>query len=315
MKPMLASDFEPSRAKFPLRVQPKIDGVRALNPFGKLTARSFKSFKNLFITSLLSHSALRGLDGEMALRGDPYRDRLCSLTTSALGTIKGEPELTWWLFDYVTPETCQLPYDERYELLKRRLVELRELVPPEVMACLQIMPSWTVSNQAELDQAEAYFETLKAEGLIVRLPSAPHKQGRSTAIELGLNRIKRFIEIEGLITDVHEGETNLNEATINALGQTERSTHQENMVQNGMVGAITCALLADLIVDGKVFLAKGSPVKVSAGCMTEAERKTYFANPELILGCISKFQIFPKGMKDKVRFPTHQSLRMPEDMS
>lgn len=51
MKPLLADDWVESKLVFPLIGQPKVDGVRALNMVGKLTARSLKPFKNKYLTA------------------------------------------------------------------------------------------------------------------------------------------------------------------------------------------------------------------------------------------------------------------------
>jgi hypothetical protein len=125
VKPMLASDWHPEKVQFPVVVQPKFDGVRALNLFGKFTGRSLKPFKNKHVTAQFSRSALLGFDGEAAAAHEAD-ELLCSKTTSALGTIEGAPYLVWWLFDYVTTETRDLPYLARYEALQRRIFEVSD---------------------------------------------------------------------------------------------------------------------------------------------------------------------------------------------
>lgn len=313
MKPMLASDFEEGRAQFPLFAQPKVDGVRAMNMTGTLTGRSLKKFKNKFVTKLLSHSILRGLDGEMTVDEDWNHPRLCSLTTSALGTIEGEPRVRWYLFDYVTVETKDLPYEERLVALNRRLFEILGEYPGW-QGMLRLMPTYLCKDLAELRRVDDMHIEQDLEGTITRKPDMPHKQGRSTAIELGLNRIKRFVTFEFRITGVIEGNENQNEATINELGHTERSTHQENMVPNGMVGALTGVVVTPMKA-GDVEFVVGQTIKVGAGRLTHKERKAYFEDPSLIIGQLGVAKFFPKGVKEKLRFPTFQNLRAAEDMS
>lgn len=312
MKPMLADDWDEGKQRFPVIAQPKIDGVRGLNLFGQLTGRSLKQFKNRHVTKLFSHSALIGLDGEFAAQHECHPD-LCRLTTSALGTIQGEPFVLWWLFDYVTNDTRHLPYYQRLTALRERVQELAAEAP-QVFPHLRVIPSFECSHPAILEHFDSQWLEAGYEGTILRDPYGVHKSGRSTIKEGGLLRIKRFKDAEGVVTAVHEGETNLNEATINALGNTERSTHQANMVPNGMVGTLTVKLLQPIEVGDKV-LPAGELVTVAAGRLTGDERKRYLADPSLIVGKIAKFQYFPKGVKDKLRFPTFQSLRSEEDMS
>jgi DNA ligase-1 len=301
MKPMLAEDYVEEKLKFPLCVQPKIDGVRGLNMYGRMTGRSLKPFANRFITKWFSHSALMGLDGELAAaeESDPA---LCRKTTSALSTIQGEPFVLWWLFDYVTADTCKMPYIDRYSLLCSHVQQLAASMPTTVVGQLRIVPNMLVKNMAELRGLDEQFIDYGFEGTIVRDPKGLHKQGRSTVREGGLLRIKHFVEEEAVVLALQEGQTNMNEATINALGYTERSTHQANMAPNGMIGALLCK-------DAKT----GDEIVVSAGSMTHEERRAWFEDPSLIVGKTIKYKSFKHGVKDKPRFPTFQSIRMEAD--
>ena len=61
MKPQLANDANLATLKYPLIVQPKIDGVRALNINGTLTGRSLDPFKGFGITEYWSKPEFRYL--------------------------------------------------------------------------------------------------------------------------------------------------------------------------------------------------------------------------------------------------------------
>ena len=129
-------------------------------------------------------------------------------------------------------------------------------------------------------------------------------------------RIKRFIDAEFLIDTIVEGNHNANESTINELGRTERSTHQENMLPNGLVGALEGTLLQDVAdpTTSEIILSKGDKIRVSPGTMTADMRLYYFNNQHELLNQIGKFKFFPKGIKDKPRFPVFLSIRAKEDM-
>lgn len=313
MKPMLASDVIEAKLRFPLIAQPKIDGVRALNMLGTLTGRSLKKFKNQHVTNQFSISDCVGFDGEMAAWVETHPD-LCRKTSSALGTIKGEPWIMWWTFDYVTVETKSLPYHQRLKWLTAEVERLKAEHHP-VAPHLSVIPWRIVENQEELDAYDAENLAAGFEGTITRNINDPHKQGRSTPTEGGLGRIKRFIDFEFRITCWIEGNENQNEAQINELGQTFRSSHQENMVPNGMIGSMKAQVLGVVMHEGKVLFEDGQEIIVGAGRLTHEERKLYFAHPEKLPSKIGKAQFFPKGIKDKPRFPTFQSFRQPEDMS
>lgn len=318
IKPMLADDYDEAKLKFPSGVQPKVDGVRALNMSGYLTGRSLKKFANKYVTRLFSIPELIGFDGEMAV-DDPTHPELCSLTTSALNTKEGEPHLFWWVFDFVTEETEDLPYSARYAAMIQRVETL--INSPDTSWLkdhLRIMPMEVVSSIARYLDLEDEHLDAGYEGSIIRGLQNVHKQGRSTIREGGLLRAKRFIDAEAVVEKINEGFTNMNEAQKNELGQTFRTTHQENMVPNGMIGSMDCRLIKDVVYRSRgqdvVLFRTGELVRVAPGTMKHDDRARFFREQELILGKISKFQLFPKGSKDKPRFPTHQVFRDPVDM-
>lgn len=301
MKPMLASDWIESKVKFPLWQQPKIDGVRGMNMGLGFTGRSMKQPGNVFACNYFSQSVFRGFDGEMAAEEETHPS-LCRLTSSAMSSYEGTPWLMWHVFDYLTDETKHLGYRDRYELMRDRVMHIKH-TQPNLGAHLKVVPVCNVLNMDQLEKEDARLLDLGYEGSILRKPNGLHKQGRSTPTEGGLLRIKRFIEKEFLITGIIEGEANGNEATIGLNGYTERSTHQENMTKNGMVGSFI-----------GTDLETGQPIKVSAGKIPHDLRGLYFRQQELVLNKIGKYKTFPKGVKDKPRFPTFQTLRMESDL-
>ena len=308
MKPHLLDDWQPDKLVFPLIGMPKVDGVRALNLTGKLTARSLKPFKNRYLTTRFSHSALIGFDGEMAAQHHQHPD-LCRLTSSATGTITGEPWVLWWLFDYVTVATRELGYADRLEELKRAVEE----APPELKLHLRLMPWKWLNSIEELEEYDAENLLAGYEGTVICGPNATHKDGRAGK-KLFKWRIKRFVDFEFSVHEIIEGEENQNEAQINELGQTFRSSHQENKVANGMVGAMLGSVLSD-VYDGDTLLFRmGQEVRVGAGCMTHDQRRYFFIHQDEFKRAIHKAKFFPKGIKDKPRFPTWQTFRQAEDM-
>lgn len=309
----LAEDWVREKVKYPVIYQPKIDGVRGANLHGTMTARSLRPFSNRHTTLFFSQRAFLGLDGELAAESEVH-PRLCSLTTSATSTIEGEPWLLWHVFDLLTPETILLPYDARYAILEGRVARIKD-ESPILGSHLKLMPYGIANNEDELDYAIDMHIDMGYEGTIVRRANVPHKNGRSSPTHGGLLRIKGFIEVDAIVRQIIEGQRNQNEAKVNRLGHTERSTHAENMVPNGMVGSVVAELCEDAIhpASKKVLFPKGSMVTFSAGSMTHAERELYFREPHRILGKRMKGTIFPYGIKDKPRFPIFKSLRSEAD--
>src|ERR1017187_9328660 len=149
MKPMLAETWIASKVKFPVIAQPKIDGVRALNMLGELTGRSLKPFKNRYLTTQHSHSALIGFDGELAAESETH-PAFCRLTSSATGSYEGEPYILWWLFDYITVDNKNAGYEHRLAQLTERVRHVQGEAPL-LFNHLRVMPSKVCYNMVELE--------------------------------------------------------------------------------------------------------------------------------------------------------------------
>lgn len=277
---------------------------------GHLTGRSLKLLKNRHVTKLFTHPSLIGFDGELAAEHHTHPD-LCRITTSAVGSYEGEPYVLWWLFDFVTPHTAGMPYSQRLKALQAAVNE----APEPLRQHLRIVPSALLHSMDELEEYDSTNLAAGYEGTIFRDPNGKHKQGRSSPTQGGLLRIKRFIDFEFSAYEIVEGDKNENEAQTNELGHTFRSSHQENKVPNGMIGAVKGYILADVVHEGKTLFERGDEVLVSAGCLTHDQRRHYFLNQDAFFAKIHKAKFFPKGLKDAPRFPTWQTFRDGEDMN
>lgn len=296
IKPQLADNWTAGHLILPTMAQVKIDGVRALNIDGQLVGRSLKVFKNKALTALFSRPELQGLDGELAF-GDERGSSLCRDTTGETGRIKGTADgFVWHVFDLVTFDTAHLTYRQRYRLLANKVEALAD---PQI----RLVPYLWLTTEQEVEDFDARNLEAGYEGTILRNPDAAHKSGRPGKKLQELMRIKRFTDAEALVLEVVEGRTNLNEAVVNELGRTERSSHAENQVPNGLVGSLTCK-----------DLETGMTITVSPGEMDHAERRFYFENPGKIIGKIITYKSFRQGVKTLPRFPTFKHIRSAEDL-
>lgn len=298
-RPMKATDAEQEKLWYPQIAMPKIDGVRSLNEDGQLYGRSLKQHANRYVTKTFSLPEFDGFDGEMAAASSTHPN-LVSLTSSALSTVEGEPFIIWWLFDYIDHNTISMPYLKRLEFLETIFQELTEHA---LFYNLQLVPWKMVHNEAELLAAEKEWLEEGYEGVILRDPEGKHKQGTSTVKEGGFLRIKRFVVEEALIYGYEEAEANNNVAETNELGYTKRSSHKANKVGKGQIGNL-------LGID----LKTGILIKIGPGKLKHEERAHLFANPHEIVGHVAKYKHFPKGVKDKPRFPTFESKRALSDL-
>lgn len=312
-KPQLACDIDFSKVKWPLIQMPKLDGVRGLNHNGIFTGRSLKPFKNKFVTDRFSGDQFIGLDGELAF-GAWDSESLCRVTTGFVNRKTSRPgkptegALDWWIFDYFGSGYDSKPYEER-------IIAASEIVKALGLPMVKLVP-WVVVYDEEMFRAnDEAFLAQGFEGSIGRNPYEIVKPGRATVTKNNYLRLKQFIDFEVEIVGLVEAMENTNEAKVNELGRTERSTHQENMVPKGVVGMYKGRVLADVVHDGKLIAAKDQVVDVGPGCVTHDKRKEHWENPSLVLGQIATVKVFPKGMKDKPRFPTVKHFRADEDMS
>lgn len=311
MKPQLASDADLSKIQFPIIGMPKIDGVRAMNINGTLTGRSLDPFEGFGITEYFSKPEFQHLDGEMILGSDPAStERLCSLTTGAMGKFKGVTEMAdlhFFTFDYLKDPTA--PYWERLVLLEAAVLTLNH---PRI----HMVPHTKLHNKEELDAFISKCFEEGYEGAILRNPNAPIKEGRPSKKLQEYMRVKPWMDSEMLVTGITEGEENQNEAKVNSLGRTERSSAQAGKVPNGMVGSLQGTLIADVCdpFTGKLLFPAGLEITISKGHMTQEEAKHYFNNPHDIIGHIAKFQHMTHGIKDLPRFGGFISKRLPQDM-
>lgn len=290
-KPMLATDAELDKLRFPLYASPKLDGVRAVVRDGVVYSRSNKPIPNAFVQKLFGR--LDALDGELIV-GDPCSKTVYRDTVSGVMSQEGEPNVMFYAFDCVRDIRAEYTCRQRWlsEVLdKHHSSHIRVNILEQVL-------------MKSLDELLVYEEeclTDGYEGLILRDPNAPYKMGRSTVKEGYLLKLKRFMDAEAVVIGFEERMENLNEARTNELGRTSRSSHKENKRGRGDLGALLLR----------------TPEGVEFACGTgfvDAERAEIWANRDRILGSVAKYKFFPVGVKEAPRHPVFLGWRMKEDM-
>lgn len=285
-KPMLAGKAEDlSLLRFPLLATPKLDGIRCLKINGKALSRSFKPIANLFVREWIEANVPDGTDGELLVEGVPFSD-----VAGNIGKRTGEPDFRFYAFDYVT-DSLSKPYAERMKDLE---------AAPALDRVVKILPT-PVNNLEELMELEAKWVDLGYEGIMVRTPESPYKTGRSTQRESYLLKIKRFEDAEAIVLACIEGQTNLNEAQLDAFGHTKRSSAKDGKVGRGTLGALR---VRD-VVTGCEFKLSGFPREMA---------DAIWADPAAVLGKPVTYKHQPSGAKDAPRFPKFKAFRETWDM-
>jgi DNA ligase-1 len=109
-KPLLASEADLSKVKYPCLVSPKLDGIRALVLDGKLVSRNLKPIPNAYVRETIERYAdiLEGFDGEPVV-GSPTAENCFNMSSSGIMSREGEPDFKFYVFDRVGEE----PYHKR----------------------------------------------------------------------------------------------------------------------------------------------------------------------------------------------------------
>jgi DNA ligase-1 len=142
------------------------------------------------------------------------------------------------------------------------------------------------------------------EGTIVRDPDGRYKFGRSTMREGLLLKIKRFNDAEAVVVGVEELMHNGNEATLDRLGHSKRSSHKGNKMASGKLGA----LVVENVVNGKRVR-----FKVGTG-FKDNERKQLWSDRNSLIGRYAKYKSMEFGTKDAPRHPVFLGFRHKNDM-
>lgn len=295
-KPMLAAK-DASKIRFPVLASPKIDGVRAVIIEGRVLSRSLKPIPNPFVQRCFGTAVLNGFDGELVVGESTGRDEngddVMQRTTSGVMAKTGLPNVAYHVFDLTN---LDYGFESRFATLSR----IVENLPFDRLV---LVPHVLIHDQAELDAYEAKCLAEGYEGVMVRDPAGKYKHGRSTAKEGGLVKIKRFTDAEAVIIDFVEREHNDNEATVDELGHTKRSTHKAGKRPAGDLGAFVCH-----------HSLTGQTFQVGTG-FSAAQRKLFWEQRETMRGQICKYKSFEvTGVKDAPRFPIFVGIRSPFDL-
>jgi DNA ligase-1 len=154
----------------------------------------------------------------------------------------------------------------------------------------------------EILQAEEEALNQGFEGVMLRDPNGKYKFGRSTTAEAALVKLKRFNQSEAVIIGFEEQMHNANEAKVDNLGHTERSSHKANMVPTGMLGAM---VVRDLNTNIEFNVGTG---------FTAADRQEYWTKRESLVGKVVSYKFLAIGVKDKPRHPVFLGFRNKEDL-
>lgn len=294
MKPMLAATLGSlDDIQFPVWCSPKIDGIRCvMDENANALSRSLKPIPNNHIRKMLEVPELACMDGELILNADVGFNE----TSGSIMRQSGEPKFTYFIFDNWFVEGG---FEARYTFLVDYIAKL----PKAIKQYVSLVPHVYCNDMASFVAFEQVcLETYEAEGVMLRHPDGPYKNGRSGKKQGWLLKWKKMQDDEAEVYDFIEMMHNANEAKKNALGRTERSHCKENMIPRGMLGALK-------VRDTKT----GVEFEIGTG-FDEETRKEIWRNKAKYTGKLVKYKHQPHGAKDKPRFPVFLGFRDKRDM-
>jgi DNA ligase-1 len=284
-RPMLACEVDLEKVRYPVIVSPKLDGVRAVVRDGVVYSRSNKPIPNKWVQELFGQPEYEGSDGELIV-GKPTAPDVYRQTVSGVMSAEGHPNVYFLVFDSI--RNPEWRYTERMAAFVSRGPQVCHL-------------PWTYADGPEqVREIEAQLLGMGYEGVILRNPDAPYKNGRGTMKDQCLMKLKSFLDDEAEVIGFEERMHNANDATTNELGLTKRSSHQENKVGRGDLGAL-------------VVRWKDMEFNIGTG-FDDAQRAMIWADRSAYIGKLVKFKYFPVGVKDKPRHPVFLGWRDPIDL-
>jgi DNA ligase 1 len=162
---------------------------------------------------------------------------------------------------------------------------------------IEVVPHHEVHGLQHFQSLEQQIVDQGYEGVMIRGIHGQYKFGRATHNDQILWKFKRFSDGEAVVTGLEEGVHNHNPQTVDALGRSKRSNHQDGMVGAGRVGTILATNVST-----------GQQLRVSPGEMTMEDRAYYWQRPHELVGKVITIKWFDYGILEQPRFCTFKAL-------
>ena len=206
IKAMLAHKTDPSKLKEgKLWVQPKFDGVRCLISKEGAYTRTGKEILSVNHILIQLEDFFKENPG-IVLDGELYNHAFRNNFEDLVGLIKRQYSdkeslvICFHNYDMYSHHDSSVGFGMRHETLAM----LQYHYGFNGTSCLKSVPTFEVKGKDTIDSLEQRFLDVEYEGAILR-DDTPYKQGRSW----GLQKIKRFMDSEFVVTQCYEGKGKL----------------------------------------------------------------------------------------------------------
>lgn len=293
-RPLLAATLEDVAAlKFPVLATPKLDGIRVLKVAGKAVTRKFKPVPNRHIRELLEKHLPDGVDGEVMTPGT-FND-----IQSKVMSFDGEPEFTFYAFDYVKDSLIKPYKDRMLDMVNDLESAVRDSTLP---FSINLLTPVLVRTMEELLELESQCLEHGFEGVMIRQPDSKYKCGRSTPKEQILMKLKRFLDAEAKVIDFEEKMQNDNVQERDEFGLAKRSSKKDGLIPANTLGA--------LVVED---LKTGVRFGIGSGFDDELKKEIWL-NRRQYKNKIVKYKYQSVGVKNAPRFPVFLGFRSKLDI-
>jgi DNA ligase-1 len=282
--------------RFPLIASPKLDGIRCVKlDEEQVLSRSLKPIPNHSIRERLTKILPVGADGEI-MAGNTFQ-----ACTSAVMSFEGEPDVTFWQFDFFANGL-----DRAYVDRLRDMVALFKARKKDFGTLVQLVPTVVVNTLDELLELNARYLAEGFEGTMTRDPAGGYKEGRSTTRQQWLLKVKPFEDSEAEILGFEEMFHNDNAKETNELGLTKRSTAKAGKRPAGTLGKFRVRdIHGRFEADFSIGTGEG---------LTQDLRKEIWENRDKFEGRIVKYKFQAIGVKDAPRLPIFLGFRDERDL-
>jgi DNA ligase-1 len=200
MKPMLAKSFKASWLKFPIYLQPKLDGCRAIWTGSKLLSRTGKEIKGVpaLVDHLQKNYSDFPLDGELYNHKKTFQELISSIRRTV--NIEEDLDVEYHIYDLPLEQTWT--FQERLNLLKEKVIVTSRIkivetvyIPLEGNEILNILPGLVEKEDLNTFEAQGY------EGTMVRNAMGLYRKGKRSS---DLMKVKTFQDAEFPIVGVYQ---------------------------------------------------------------------------------------------------------------
>lgn len=286
-KPMLASQIDDlSSVKYPVYASYKLDGIRAIIYQGVAYSRSLKPIPNKSIQewAMQNKENLEGLDGEFIV-GEPNTEEVFRETTSFVMSHDKVGEFSFYIFD-ILPAYPEQPYKARKSTIEGL----------SLLSNTKVLDQTLISSKEDLEAFRTQAVSQGYEGAMIKAPEGKYKYGRSSVKEGLLLKLKLFKDEEFEIVGYDCKYHNTNEAKVNELGRTARSTAKDGMIPMDTLGVL--------------YLKTKDGVEFGCGSgFDDATRDDLWKQRESLIGKYATVKYFDQGGYDVPRFPVFKGIR------